>query len=51
MMRKHKILLISTGGTIAGKVAKDKISDSFEMKAASQFSELTMVTTAQPLPL
>ncbi len=37
---RHKMLIISTGGTIAGEVATDKKADDYEVKKADHFSEL-----------
>lgn len=42
-MRKHRILLITTGGTIAGEVAKDKRDDQ-EIREGKDFSELIRPT-------
>jgi L-asparaginase len=39
-MKIHKMLLISTGGTIAGEVADSKKDSSFEIKKADAFSDL-----------
>jgi L-asparaginase len=38
-MHDHKILLISTGGTIAGEIAADKKLEEYELKKADAFSE------------
>lgn len=40
MTIKHRILLISTGGTIAGEVAENKIDPMYEIKTAKHFSDL-----------
>jgi L-asparaginase len=40
VLNKHKMLIISTGGTIAGEVASEKKGDDFEIKKAEHFSEL-----------
>ncbi len=40
VLNKHKMLIISTGGTIAGEVAADKKDVDFVIKKADYFSEL-----------
>ena len=37
---KHRILLVSTGGTIAGEVADNKKDPNYEIKTAENFSDL-----------
>ena len=39
-MKTHKMLLISTGGTIAGEVAISKKDPNYEVKKAEAFSDL-----------
>lgn len=43
-MKECKILLISTGGTIAGEIAENKKSPDYAIKKAAAFSELTKDT-------
>lgn len=45
MTNQHKILLITTGGTIAGKIATDKGGDQ-ELRKADDFSELIKPTVS-----
>ena len=39
-----KVLLISTGGTIAGNVSRDKLANDYEVRDAKSFSELIAPT-------